>query len=175
LPSVDAPGRPSIGVFLNDGTAAKLDYYLREKVTVSRTDCATDRARYGVHIELTSTVPDTKVSPLPAYVLGDGGLGLAPGTMRTQVYVYAPVGGAIASATTGGTPTTLGAGVESGRAVGIVTVDLAPGKTVALDFAVDGTVLPTASGLHDVSPDVRLTPLATPALLRTAEAFCRNR
>ncbi|MDQ1494146.1 MAG: hypothetical protein QOG69_629 [Actinomycetota bacterium] len=175
LPSVDAPGRPTIGVFLNDGTAAKLDYYLREKVTVSRTACATDRAGYDVQIELTSTVPDPKASPLPAYVLGDGGKGLAAGTMRTQVYVYAPTGGAVASATSRGKPTTLGAGVESGRAVGIVTVDLAPGQTVALDFAVDGAVLPKSSGLHDVVPDVRLTPLAAPALLRTAEAICRNR
>ena len=175
LPRVDSPGRPTIGVFLNDGTAAKLDYYLREKVTVSRTDCTTDRAGYDVHIELTSTVPDPKASPLPAYVLGDGGIGLAAGTMRTQVYVYAPTGGAVASATAAGKPTALGAGVESGRAVGIVTVDLAPGGTVALDFAVDGAAFTKSSGPHDVAPDVRLTPLATPALLRTAEAICRNR
>jgi hypothetical protein len=175
LPAKDPKGRPSIGVFLNDGTAAKLDYYLRETVTVSNKDCAAASALFQVRVELTSAVPDPGAKALPAYVVGSGLRGLAAGSMRTQVYVYAPSGGAIDTATIDGKPAPLGAGVESDRAVGVVTVDLAPGQTRVLDVVVNAGALSQLAAERNVAPIVRLTPLATPALLHSVESNCRAR
>jgi hypothetical protein len=172
LPSVDAAGQPNIGVFLNDGTAAKLDYYLREQVSVSSASCPTGRLGFRVQIKLSSTVPKSAATTLPAYVTGGGVPGLALGTMRTQVYVYAPSGGAIVAATADGTAANLGAGVESGRPVGIVTVDLAPGQATVLDVTVESGVLPDSVRGSGVVPGLRVTPLAIPALLRTDAVRC---
>ena len=52
LPAVDPPGKPTIGVFFDDGTAAKLDYYLRAKVDVSGASCPAGRAGYHVRVTL---------------------------------------------------------------------------------------------------------------------------
>jgi hypothetical protein len=172
LPSVDAPGQPNIGVFLNDGTAAKLDYYLREQVSVSSASCPTGRVGFQVQITLTSTVPASAKTTLPAYVTGAGVPGLTPGAMRTQVYVYAPSGGAIVGATADGRAAKLGSGVESGRPVGIVTVDLAPGQTTLLRVTVESGSLPESVRESGVVPGVRVTPLAIPALLRTDAVRC---
>jgi hypothetical protein len=172
LPAVDVAGQPNIGVFLNDGTAAKLDYYLREQVSVSADSCQSDRVGFGVHIQLTSTVPNPATSPLPAYVTGDGVPGLAPGTMRNQVYVYAPTGGAVTTATVDGKAVGLGAGIESGRAVGILTVDLAPGQTSTLDVVVVTGALPTSGRDKGIVPGVVVTPLSAPALLHLGVPSC---
>jgi hypothetical protein len=171
LPATDGASKPTIGVFLNDGTAAKLDYYLHEKVDVGAANCPANRLAYRVRITLTSAVPS---SGLPAYVTGAGVPGLVSGSIRTQVYVYAPTGGAVQTATADGSPARLGAGVVAGRSVGIVTVDLAPGQTSTLDVTVLTGVVSTSTRAHDVVPGVRLTPLATPALLQVAASGCRN-
>ncbi len=39
MPATEQPGSPTIGVFLNGGTASKLDYYLRENVGVTPASC----------------------------------------------------------------------------------------------------------------------------------------
>jgi hypothetical protein len=174
LPIVDAPGQPTIGVFFDDGTAAKLDYYLRAKVDVSGASCPAARAGYHVRVALTSTVPVSAATTLPSYVVGGGAPGLARGTIRTQVYVYAPTGGAVLTATADGATAALGTGVESGRAVGIITVDLAPGQTTVLDVGVVSAVLSSNARAHGVAPTIRVTPMAVTPLLQSAAASCLN-
>ena len=174
LPVVDVPGQPSIGVFFDDGTAAKLDYYLHAKVDVSGASCPATRAGYHVRVALTSTVPASAATSLPAYVVGRGAPGLALGTIRTQVYVYAPTGGAVLTATLDGATAPLGAGVESGRAVGIITVDLAPGQTKVLDVGVVSGVMTSNARTHGVAPTIRVTPMAVTPLLHSAAAPCLN-
>jgi hypothetical protein len=171
LPATDAPGKPSIGIFLNDGTASKLDYYLHEQVSVGAASCPENRVAYRVQITLTSAVP---TSALPAYVTGGGVPGLVTGSIRTQLYVYAPTGGAVETATADGKPARLGAGVVSGRSVGLVTVDLAPGQTSVLDVTVMTGAVSKSLRSRGLAPGVRMTPLATPALLQVAASNCRN-
>ena len=174
LPVADVPGQPTIGVFFNDGTAAKLDYYLRAKVDVSGASCPATRAGYHVRVALTSTAPATAATSLPAYVVGIGAPGLARGTIRTQVYVYAPSGGAVLTATADGATAALGTGVESGRAVGIITVDLAPGQTTVLDVGVVSGVLSSNARAHGIAPTIRVTPMAVTPLLHSAVGRCLN-
>src|SRR5690606_28095666 len=95
-----------------------------------------------VAFELRSRVPEG-VADLPDYVLGSGVTGLPDGTIRTRVTVYAPVGGhfgplTLDGAAFGGVP-----GQERGRAVILLTSDLAPGEEQRYEVEV---TLPTSRG-----------------------------
>ena len=86
-------------------------------------ECLEDGSRHlRLTVRLASNAPKTG---LPRSVLG---LGLAGDyTIRTNVMVYLPTGGAPVDATQDGAPVDYGSGVELGRAVAVFTVDLAPG------------------------------------------------
>jgi hypothetical protein len=174
MPTTEEPADPTIGVFLNDGTGAKLDYYLRENVAVtSAASCPADRIGFHVLVTLTSTVP-ANTKGLPAYVIGEPRAGTAPGTMGTQVVVAAPVGGSIESVTIGGVASSLGTGTESGRSDGVVFVDLKPGETKTIDMQLVTANVPNDIRVQGMDPRMRLTPLAVPALLRLPHISCTN-
>ena len=174
MPSGSQPSNPTVGVFLNDGTGAKLDYYLHEDVAVApATSCPAGRIAFHVRVTLTSTVPADTAS-LPAYVTGGSNTGGSSGTMRTQLVFAAPIGGSIVSASIDGVPTSIGTGIESGRSEGIVFVDLAPGGRKTIDISLVTTQLPADVRAHGVTPQVRSTPLATPALLHLPHISCPN-
>lgn len=145
-----------VGVFLNDGTGAKLDYYLRGSVAVSPGACG----QMVVDVQLTSKVPTTGLSK---YVLGLQ-LGGAPYVARTNVVIAAPAGGAVLQAKKDGDPAGLGTGTDHGRQVSAITVDLQPGQTVNLQFAITlGTgANPTFTPSGTIQPTVNLTPMAAP-------------
>lgn len=174
MPTAEQPGEPTVGVFLNAGTAAKVDYYLHEKVGVaSVSSCPAGRIGFHVLVTLTSTVP-ANAKGLPAYVTGDPTAGVALGTMETQVVVLAPLGGSIESAAIGGVRSPIGTGSESGRSVGIAFVDLAPGEAKTIDIQLVTANLSTDVRAHGLEPRLRLTPLAAPALLQLPHISCTN-
>ncbi|GAA1773397.1 DUF4012 domain-containing protein [Luedemannella helvata] len=162
LPTDDR-ARPTVGVFLNDGSGAKLGFYLTQAATLQTVTCWADgRATLRLRLRLRSTAPR---SGLPRAVLG---LGLAgdPYTVRTQVNVFSPVGGSVVDAREGGAQVALGSGREHGRAVASFMVDLAPGRARTLDVRV---MTAPAGGW---SGPVRLvtTPGITPWAVSTAGA-----
>jgi hypothetical protein len=123
LPDRDG-ARATVGVFLNDGSGAKLDYYLTHAAALSLTSCTPDgEAALRLTVTLGSTVPPRG---LPTDVLG---LGLAgdPYTVRTQVLVFTPTLGSLLDAYLDGRPVSYGDGQERQRSVGVFTVDLKPG------------------------------------------------
>ena len=126
LPERDEGGQTTVGVFLNDGSGAKLGYYLTHSARLETADCRPDGRRVlRLQLDLGSTAPP---SGLPADVLG---LGLAgdPYTVRTNVMVFSPAGGAIMDMTLDGAPVPFAQGTERRRFVGVRTVDLRPGQT----------------------------------------------
>jgi hypothetical protein len=154
---IDDGYRPTVGVFLDDGSGAKLDYYLTEAADLSVGECLPDgRRQLGLRVTLTSNAPS---SGLPPYVLG---LGLAgdPYTMRTNLLIFSPTGGAIVDAQADGMPVSIGVGAERGRKVAARTVDLKPGATQTLEF----TLLTAALSKRDTSiaPQLWTTPGLTP-------------
>ena len=83
---------PTVGVFLNDGSGAKLGYYLRPTANLTVGECRSDgRRELRLRVTLRSTAPK---SGLSKSVLG---LGLAgdPYTARTLVSIFSPAGGAV--------------------------------------------------------------------------------
>ncbi|HWB34457.1 MAG TPA: DUF4012 domain-containing protein, partial [Rugosimonospora sp.] len=156
---------PTVGVFLNDGSGAKLDYYLHAAARLTAGDCTGDGRRVlHLHLVLESRVPRTG---LPAYVLG---LGLAgdPYTARTQVLVFSPVAGGVSTVLVDGVATAVGAGRERGRGVAVLTVDLAPGQRRAVDVTLVTAVLPGSSGQRAVQPRMWVTPGVNPWTITTA-------
>ncbi|NNC12961.1 DUF4012 domain-containing protein [Planctomonas sp. JC2975] len=150
LPTSD-DGSPRFGVYLNDATGAKMDYYLRATVAVGRAVCRADgKATLAVAVTLTNTAPKDAATSLPAYVTGGGVFGVAPGNVATQIAVYAPQRAAWLGTTVGGENVTAKAAVDGGRAVSRYTMQLAPGesKTVRFDFLADAVGTQTsASGV----------------------------
>ncbi len=156
LPTDDG-AHPTVGVFLNDGSGAKLSYYLTHKAQLSVGQCLEDGSvELKLKVTLGSTAPK---SGLPAYVLGLG-LSGAPYTVQTNLMVYSPAGGAVVGTMIDGQPVDAGFGVDRERAVGVVTVDLPPGTTKTVDVILMTPLLPKSDAL--LVPALRATPGVTP-------------
>jgi len=156
LPTDDG-ARPTVGVFLNDGSGAKLGYYLTHTATLAVGDCLEEDAReLRLRVTLGSTAPR---SGLPKSVTG---LALSgnPYTVRTNLLVFSPTGGAVVDATLDGAEVDVGTGVERDRAVSVVTVDLPPGVTKTFDVTLLTGPLPRRAG--PVAARLVTTPAVTP-------------
>ncbi|MFG1904841.1 DUF4012 domain-containing protein [Micromonospora carbonacea] len=146
---------PTVGVFLNDGSGAKLGYYLRPAATLTVGQCRPDgRRELRLRFTLHSTAPQRGLS---TSVLG---LGLAgdPYTARTLVSVYSPAGGAVLRTRLDGEEVAVGSGTERRRQVVVANVEVRPGGTRTLEV----DVLTGRNGSASDDADLWLTPTATP-------------
>jgi hypothetical protein len=144
---------PTVGVFLNDGSGAKLGYYLRPAATLTVGDCRADgRREIRLRVTLRSSAPK---SGLSKSVLG---LGLAgdPYSVRTLVSVHSPAGGAVLATRLDGVETAVGSGTERRRQVTTTNVEVGPGNSRTLEV----TVLTAKTGVG--TAELWLTPTATP-------------
>lgn len=130
------------GVFLNDGTAGKLGYFLSTAVTVENLRCTGPEPMATVRLDL-SYAPPADVAGYPRYVTGWSGTDLPVGWLATNVSVYAPVGADLDAIGLGDGYVIGGTGEAVGRDVTVVTSWLAPGahETYRVDVPVrDGRV-----------------------------------
>ena len=100
---------------------------------------------------------------LPQWVIGIDNDPSAPYLLRTNLLVFAPLGGGIADATTrDGASIGLGWGVDHGHQVGTTTVELLPGQSTTVTFSVLGP--PDAAGQPAAAaqPKLVLTPGVRP-------------
>jgi hypothetical protein len=147
----------TFGVFLNDATGAKLDYYQTVDTAVEWQTCAIDASGKAqgtavLTVDLTDNAP-ADAANLPAYVTGGGWFGVPVGTTRTVGYLYVPEGFELVDATlsTGGG---FGGGVHDGRRVLSFEFDLTPG-TSATATVTARSVTPTGANLvAQVTPTV---------------------
>lgn len=150
-----------VGVFLNDGGGAKLGYYLERGAELTVGDCRPN-GRRELHLRLTlrSTAPS---AGLPASVRG---LAMAgdPYTIRVVIYVFGPVRGSPLHARLDGKPAPMGGGIERGRRVAVLGVDIKPGRTRVLEV----TLLTPAGGSGEA--ELWLTPGPTPWTTRVKPA-----
>ncbi|WP_212996790.1 DUF4012 domain-containing protein [Winogradskya consettensis] len=158
LPASDGT-EPTVGVFLNDGSGAKLGYYLTQRAALKVTPtCRRDGRR-----ELTLTV--TLGSAVPGSGLPEAVTGLAlagdPYVVRTNVSVYSSTGGSIVGMRLDGSAAAFGSGTDRRRAVGIMTVDLRPGQRRSLEVSLL-TGIPAGGYGTSVTPRLQTTPGITP-------------
>jgi hypothetical protein len=146
---VDPPTRPSVGVFLNEGTGSKLGYYLDGAATLTPGDCRSDGTReIQVAVALTDSSPS---AGLPAYVLG----GSNPDyRLQLNTLIFAPTGGVVRDIRVDGHRGPALSGSDAGRSVIATTVVLTPGRSTTITAVV--TVPPGATST--VSPWLITTP-----------------
>src|SRR6478672_6509045 len=107
------PAQPTLGVFMNDGTAAKLGYYLHNEVHVTEGDCRTDGRRdLRVRVVMKYDAPSTG---LPDYVSGPNNGRNGPYQLKTNLLAFAPAGGEVTGAQRDGAQIALRFGDDHGR------------------------------------------------------------
>jgi hypothetical protein len=148
--------RTAFGVYLNDATGGKMDYYLSAGIGIASGVCRNDgRPNFDVRVKLESRVPSDAATSLPRYVTGGGDFGTAPGNISTSVFVYAPEGSVPYSVQIDGQEYAFVSADDAGHSVAGVTVELTPGQQseISMKFV----------GLEGASDAVELqhTPMAT--------------
>jgi hypothetical protein len=157
---------PTVGVFLNDGTGAKLSYYLTHAADLTTVACRPDGSmELKLQVTLGSTAPSSGLSKDVT------GLALAgqPYAIRTNVSIFSPTGGTVMDARLDGAQAPLLTGVERRRAVAIVTVDLKPGEKRTIE-AVLLTGIPPAGAGPTGRPRLWTSPGVTPWTLNVHSA-----
>lgn len=143
------------GVYFNDATGSKMDYYLTAKVGTAARKCGNDgRKHASVSVTLTNTAPTAAEESLPAYIAGPLPNIAVPRHVNLRVAVYAPIGSRTLGVTSRGEAYPANASVDQHRTVAQFAVDLAPGtsQTVELYF-----LLPPAASM-------RTAAMVTPAV-----------
>jgi hypothetical protein len=141
-----------VGLYLNDGVAGKMEYYLRHTSDLEATSCSDGVQRLRLTTTFRSTAP-RGVASESVYVTGTGQY--APrGTILMNLRLYGPWRGSVDSLTVDGKPVTVTANQQDGRQVATLPVVLRPGGTMTLT-----AVLRTGPGQ---TGDIRLT--STPGL-----------
>lgn len=150
LPTTD-DDTARFGVFLNDGTGSKMDYYVTAETAIGWDTCMVDEAGAAqgeatVSVTLTNTAPD---APLPDYITGGGGFGVPAGTARTVGYLYLPEGWELIDAEIDG-DVGFGGGTHDGRRVLTFELDLESGEQASV-FVTARTPEPGARTVEAVS------------------------
>lgn len=140
------------GVYLEDLTRAKMDFYLDTKVELRDARCTKQGAEYVVAVTLTSTAPADAATSLPDYVTAGGRFGTPAGSIATRVVVHGPVGAALLGASDGEDLAVKAVTDPNGRLYAQTDVTLEPGQATELVFTV---VAPKA---QDVPPKLVTTP-----------------
>ncbi|WP_258060495.1 MULTISPECIES: DUF4012 domain-containing protein [unclassified Arthrobacter] len=152
--SVQGPksGGATFGVYYNDGTGAKMDYYATRTVQLlQRCQSPAGYGSYTVRTRVTNTAPLDAATTLPSYVTGGGLFGVDPGRIRTNYVFYGPAQSFVQTATLDGSSVPIGSGKHGQRPVGIVTIELGPRESKELDIVFSHVV-------QDSEPKLQVTP-----------------
>ena len=134
LPS-SSQATPRFGVYLNDATGGKMDYYLHTAVGLGSAKCRTDgRVNYLVRVTLSSRAPADAAQSLPSYVTGAGLSGVPAGETYTTLAVYAPRGFIALGVTSGGQQVEVQRASDEGRSVAHLLIRLKPGQSTNYDL-----------------------------------------
>jgi hypothetical protein len=129
----------AFGVYFNDATGAKMDYYLDALIGGDSQNCRQDgRPEFTVGFGLTSSAPDDAAQSLTDYVTGGGVFGVDPGRIRTEALIYVPPGAVITGGRVNGEPAEFNVQEHEGRLVAKFVVELAPGESQSVQIDVLG-------------------------------------
>ncbi|TLM81681.1 DUF4012 domain-containing protein [Pseudarthrobacter sp. NamE5] len=156
------------GIYLNDGTGAKMDYYVKRTVKLIK-QCPRDGySETVVQVTSTNTASESLADSLPTYVTGGGNFGVPSGSVQTNVAVYGPVQAQIESAKLNGARTEFAPYLHDNRPLGILAVRLAPGESKTVEFTFGKIV-------QHAEPSVVVTPTVQPVkdvTMATENASC---
>jgi hypothetical protein len=154
LPISDAAHK-RFGLYLNDGTGAKMGYFLDVKTALTQSYCRKDgKSSYEVEITLTNTAPADAATSLKEYVTGGGWFGVTPGNIRTIVAAYGPTDVQPLDVLQDGKPATYQPALDGWYPVNRVTTELAPGQTTTVKFGWRGMKPSDAVGSIETTPTI---------------------
>jgi len=161
---ISSESHTAFGVYFNDSTGAKMDYYLSSAIGIASGVCRNDgRPNFEIQVKLKSDAPADAATGLPRYVTGGDpvyatGSGVDAGNIRTNIYVYAPAGSVPYSAQIDGTEYVFVASEDGDHSVAGITVELTPQQT--------STVTMRFVGLAGAASAVELqhTPMVSPTV-----------
>ncbi|KTR17459.1 DUF4012 domain-containing protein [Curtobacterium citreum] len=158
LPTVTKETR-QFGVYLNDGTGAKMDYYLQKTVSVGSSVCRQDgRPISAVEVTIKNTAPADAATSLPEYVTGGGNFGTEPGKIKTLIAVYAPQNAIFLGASQDGKAVGVQTATDDGHPVAQLRTVLAPGESATFRVAFLGQAKNAKAGTEVLStPGVEQT------------------
>lgn len=168
LPVTDAEAS-RFGVFLNDGTGSKMDYFMTADVSVGWQNCAvaangTATGDASLDVTLTNNAP-VDAATLPRYITGGGSHGVPPGSAKTVAYLYLPEGFTLTTSSNS-TDSGFGGGFHDGRRVLTFTSTLAPGESATASLSAASS----APGSRLVA--ARVTPTLAPPIESQITATC---
>ncbi|WP_204773007.1 DUF4012 domain-containing protein [Orlajensenia leifsoniae] len=153
-----------VGIYLQDAVGSKLNYYLRQAVTLEAGICGDGLPSYGVQIDLSSTVP-TDAEDLSVSITGQWEREkLQPGEQRVILMLYAPPGSTITGLTVDGVDQDVPALHDTQYPVGKVPVVIAPGGATSVHFSF------TTPGTEERELAAAVTPMVTPTPI-TSKGF----
>lgn len=132
--SSPASGGSAFGVYFNDGTGAKMDYYIKRTVQLLEVCTSNDYSEFKVKIRSTNTAPSDAARLLPMSITGDGRYGVPPGAVQTNLVVYGPAMSHVDTTVQDGLRVAFGSHLDGNRPVGVVTTRLAPGQTSEVEM-----------------------------------------
>jgi hypothetical protein len=129
-----------LGLYFNDGTGSKMDWYLDRTVSVGDAVCRQD-GRRTVQVDVTLTNSAPADGSLPTHITGGGSFGTTPGNIKTLVAIYAPPGSinqGVQQVSGNGSAEELGAhqAKDSKYIVSQLTVELAPQESKTIRYTV---------------------------------------
>ena len=154
--------RPHLGVYMNDSTESKMQYYLDAKSTAESVRCSSEGVQtIRLKTTLRSTAP-ADANNLPRYITGAGNR--APeGNMLLDTRFFGPAGGKFTSFSVNGKAQPIIGLTLKGRPVNIGAFKLEPGQTVRIEANVvtarnqaDDAVLDVTPGARPVKNGVRV-------------------
>ena len=146
--STDTTGTPTLGVYVNNYSFSKIDWYLNLNTDVGvGTQNADGSMVYQVTTTLQNTLKSSEVSSLPDYVANsvyENGTITDRGNERLGVYLYAPAGGTISDVQISGSDLSLEQATHDGLDVQHGVVNLRADETCTITYTV--TTSAQASG-----------------------------
>ncbi|KAF2414833.1 peptide synthetase [Microbacterium sp. B35-04] len=165
LPESD-DGAARFGVYVNDGTGSKMDFYQNAVTTLAWDACTVDASGAATgDAVLTVTIGNTApadAANLPAYITGAGGFGVPAGITRTIGYLYLPEGFELVDATMSD-GSGFGGGMHDGRRVVSFAIDLTPGASATATVTARAST-PVAATLEAVTTPTLTPPAAVAAV-----------
>lgn len=157
------PEKAVAGIYFNNNSWSKLEWYLRAATdVVSETKNSDGSTTYEVKLELSNAITDEEAQSGNTYVVAGNGAGnkvmYEPGDMLEYVYLMAPAGGSISDVSTDADVYNEAVGTLCGNDLIRKDVHLLPGQTVTFTYKV--TTSPQAKGALEFD----MTPLAQDAL-----------
>lgn len=152
---------PHVGVYVNDTTSSKMQYYLDWSTTVESTRCTDGGAQTLVATTTVESTAPADASDLPDYITGNGSR--APeGDQQFTVRVFAPWGGTIESVDADDAQSLDTSGRSGERPVALTAFTLEPGQKVQIRTTMTsgegqraGAVVTTTPGVRSLDQDRR--------------------